>query len=81
MSRKEQNQRLIECIQVRQQLSKLGALLPDAGSAREFRVNMNEFLKAGTGFTLTIRLDDRTRVKVVMTDHASRQSGVILEKM
>lgn len=72
---KEQGTRLQECIEIRKQLTRIGAFLSDEN--RQLVANhMNAYIKDGSGTTFRLKIESQC-IKVMLS--CEKQSGVVLE--
>lgn len=70
--------RLVEAQEVRAHLQRIGALQNPTNRELVTRAT-NAFMRDGTGTTLRLRLDDDTRVILLLCARVGTKSGVTLE--
>lgn len=78
MQQKTQELRLAECVNIRKQLTQLGAFLSELNK-KKVKDSMNGFVKEGKSATFRLSLTPDTCVKVMLSNE--KQSGMELVKL
>lgn len=80
MATKSETDRIQESIEIRKQLSKLGATLCDTAKKRLSK-STNDYIKTGEAQTVSLRIDERHNVRILLTPNENKKSGITLEKI
>lgn len=73
------DKRVKECVNIRKQVTMLGAML-DETSSQKISDAMNSFIKDGLGQNVVIRVNDKNSLHMKLVAKENIQSGVTLIK-
>lgn len=78
--KKDANERVKECIQIKTQLQQIGAFINDRNRSFITRA-MNMFVVDGVPAQFKLRIDDKVNAIVALKAKPMTKSGIILEKL
>ena len=76
---KSESDRIAECVQIRQQLQQLGALIHDRNRKRLAEAT-NTFVRGGTGMQFRLPVENGVAAIVTLRAREDTQSGITLER-